>query len=579
MSLRDHTPALPRLLGPLLDGTADAPTLRPALVKHAERARVVVPTAEIPRARVDQLVAAGQPRSFDARHRANAVEYLLNHDAFVAFKEALDTARPGADQPFVLLVGWNIDPNTAVPGTHVTFGQALIEVARRGVPVFVLIWANDSPLGITNVRGHIEASAAGLPADHPHRFSSGLEPSYLGINRAWLDAFERDIAGVQNIQLVRDSHTKNFGTHHQKILIVNGTQGLVAFYGGIDITSERITSFSDVHARVRGPAAADLYALARARWEHAGHDTRLQARAASAVSVLADPIGALASAVTSRAAPPALVGATPSAGHSTVRVAQTAGNAAMARAFPHDDIAPVLMDAIGRARRYIYVEDQYFASNAIVDALAAALPHVKQVIVLLNRASGDENVAHRHNALRRLAIAAAHHPGKVGVFRRVSGGRWYVHAKVWIIDDELVIAGSCNLDARGFGVDSEVMVSAVHPGASAWDAIDLPRAQKLRMQLWHRHLNDFDESSSAHPDFSSGRIPAWRLLDPIAASAYWMELDRPLLHGGSSDPTRRRGRIEPYLDPGEGRPHWSQHQLYAERPTTLEGRLGMEGHP
>ena len=47
------------------------------------------------------------------------------------------------------------------------------------------------------------------------------------------------------------------GAHHQKLLVVNGRKGLVAFLGGLDIHPTRLGSsgWQDCHVQVRGPAA------------------------------------------------------------------------------------------------------------------------------------------------------------------------------------------------------------------------------------------------------------------------------------------------------------------------------------
>ena len=65
------------------------------------------------------------------------------------------------------------------------------------------------------------------------------------------------------------------GSHHQKVLIVKGSEGLIAFCGGIDINPDRIhnvgatfgCTFQDVHCRIKGPAAHDLLKIFLERWK------------------------------------------------------------------------------------------------------------------------------------------------------------------------------------------------------------------------------------------------------------------------------------------------------------------------
>src|SRR5690242_6913802 len=81
---------------------------------------------------------------------------------------------------------------------------------------------------------------------------------------------------------ILDNHQLNYyvGSQHQKVLLVNGSEGLQAFCGGIDINRDRVcpkapqsTSGSgagaplhDVHCRITGPAADDLVRVFVKRW-------------------------------------------------------------------------------------------------------------------------------------------------------------------------------------------------------------------------------------------------------------------------------------------------------------------------
>ena len=82
-------------------------------------------------------------------------------------------------------------------------------------------------------------------------------------------------------------YDRNFlplGLHHQKILIVNGNKGLIAFCGGVDFAANRLDkvdrkfgsksdsegseySQHDVHCRIEGPAAYDLLYVFINRWK------------------------------------------------------------------------------------------------------------------------------------------------------------------------------------------------------------------------------------------------------------------------------------------------------------------------
>ncbi len=86
------------------------------------------------------------------------------------------------------------------------------------------------------------------------------------------------INNLKNGQAFKDDRTLGFGSHHQKVVVVNGSEGLVAFCGGIDIDPNRAfpkgvhgsnfagAPFHDVHCRIRGPAAWDLLNTFIERW-------------------------------------------------------------------------------------------------------------------------------------------------------------------------------------------------------------------------------------------------------------------------------------------------------------------------
>ncbi|MDQ3880901.1 MAG: hypothetical protein M3295_07510, partial [Chloroflexota bacterium] len=71
----------------------------------------------------------------------------------------------------------------------------------------------------------------------------------------------------------------NVGAHHEKVVIVKNSKGLVGFCGGIDFNSGRVMVeingrthwFSSVHdnaCRLEGPAAHELLQRFKRRWRH-----------------------------------------------------------------------------------------------------------------------------------------------------------------------------------------------------------------------------------------------------------------------------------------------------------------------
>jgi phosphatidylserine/phosphatidylglycerophosphate/cardiolipin synthase-like enzyme len=118
--------------------------------------------------------------------------------------------------------------------------------------------------------------------------------------------------------------------------------------------------------------------------------------------------------------------------------------------------------AIRRAKRLIYLENQYVTSPVLVEALAERLaePDGPEIVTIgparspsyFDQMTMDSARTAAINRLRevdrhrRFAAFSAHTP---------KGGPIIVHSKVSIIDDEVLRIGSANLNNRSIGLDSE----------------------------------------------------------------------------------------------------------------------------
>ena len=155
------------------------------------------------------------------------------------------------------------------------------------------------------------------------------------------------------------------------------------------------------------------------------------------------------------------------------------GERSIARAYTH---------AFARARRLIYIEDQYFWSDVVADALAGALrrePELRVIGVVPRYPEKDSRVSGPPEKYgQRLAWEVLHEAGgdRFALFdlERAEGSPIYVHAKVCVVDDTWMTIGSDNLNRRSWTHDSEITCAVVDP-----DGL-LPRA--VRTSLWSEHL-------------------------------------------------------------------------------------------
>jgi phosphatidylserine/phosphatidylglycerophosphate/cardiolipin synthase-like enzyme len=241
----------------------------------------------------------------------------------------------------------------------------------------------------------------------------------------------------------------------------------------------------------------------------------------------------------------------PRAGTHEVQILRTYPAKRPAYPFAEDgerSIARAYSRAFSRARRLVYIEDQYFWSDVVADALATALrrePELQVVAVVPRHPEKDDRVGGppmRYG--QRLAWDLLRDAGgerfRLFDIENASGTPIYVHAKVCVVDDEWMTIGSDNLNRRSWTHDSEVTCAVVDPSGV------LPRS--VRSSLWAEHLGLPEDDP--------------RLADLSGAMALWVEREhapgsRVGEHVPPSVPARTRRWARPaYLalyDP-DGRP-------------------------
>ena len=251
-------------------------------------------------------------------------------------------------------------------------------------------------------------------------------------------------------------------SHHHKILVIDDA---LAFCGGIDMTADRWDTrghcdedprrrrpttrrrygpWHDATMALDGPAAAALGELARERWEIA--------------------CGAPVAPPAESAGNPWPTGLKPQFREVDVAIARTRA--------AHDgrpairEIEALFADQIRRAKQWVYVENQYFASRRVGEAIIARLgePDPPEfVIVTASCGQGwlDDSVMTPARARLLQAIGQADPNGRFRIYSPVTEGGEdiYVHAKITIVDGEVIRVGSANLNNRSMGFDSECDVA------------------------------------------------------------------------------------------------------------------------
>lgn len=365
--------------------------------------------------------------------------------------------------------------------------------ARRSI--LLIGWEFDSRTRLLRGEGEDDGlpNEIGALLDHLVRRDPALRVHVLIWDSAMIYAFNREFAGLIKMDWLThrrlhfrldDSHPLG-ASQHQKIVVVDDA---LAFVGGLDVTSQRWDSrahhaddprrsdpaypayppFHDVMAVVTGEAACTLGDIARRRWQQASGET------------LAPPPPGDAARLWPPGLPEVL---------RDVPVAVAMTRAAWDGEPPTREVEQLYLDMVRAARRFVYIENQYFAARRVADMLEQRLaePDCPE-IVLINPGEPVSLVERstmgvaRARLLRRLRQADRH--GRLHVFYPVVGGADVkVHAKLMIVDDRVLRIGSSNLNNRSMGLDSEcdLMVEAADP-------VQRAAIRALRHDLMAEHL-------------------------------------------------------------------------------------------
>lgn len=446
--------------------------------------------------------------------KQNSVEYLVDGEpTYEAMVEAIETAT--TSDHFIVLIGWTLHldfPLSKHGNRTASAKRRLIDILKDrldlGVTLRVLLYNNFT-----------EPGPDGPPVIESRKNLHGLE--------APRTASTHD---AKVLCILDEAHRDVDGCHHQKVLLVCGTEGLIGFFGGVDFNEDRVNPtpeggpLHDVHARVAGEAAGDLMVLATNRWNFSGRKpdpTRDPTAGPLALAPLTAPMTMITLPTgravfdmssllkRSRATPSA-----PAGPHRAVIIGQTVGSPTLVR-LQDNGVWPNVRKALREAKKLVYMEDQYLFSVEAMDELAAAARRISGHITVVTPPDGGigKITPARHAALKRLKERCGGAADKISIYIGNALNHSYIHAKMFVIDDELAIIGSASCNNRGYFNDSEdngVIADLEWQGeTSAWGGkwwrLDLTFAHKLRMELWAEHL----------------AMPAETLIDGVAAEVHW----------------------------------------------------------
>lgn len=374
-------------------------------------------------------------------------------DYYRAIRQAMTYARRQ-----ILIIGWDFDPRIKLDRTEEaneeeTLGSFLLDLAERKPELDIRILKWDF---------------------------GALKTLFRGSAILWVARLARR----KNIKFKLDGMHPKGCSHHQKIVVIDDS---FAVCGGIDMTGDRwdrpahadrdpdrvrpngkpYGPWHDATMALAGPVARALGDLARDRWKRATGQALKPVRHKK--PIWPDGLDPQFSGV----------------------------DLAIARTSPCfrdyaevKEIEALFLDLVCRAKRFIYAESQYFASPRIAAAIRERIMADERFeFVLINPIRADgwlEQVAMDATRVRLGQVIGRSDPdNRFRIYTPVTkgGDDIYVHAKVMIVDDELLKVGSANMNNRSLGLDSECDVMLDATGTA-----DAATIAALRTRLMAEHL-------------------------------------------------------------------------------------------
>lgn len=283
-------------------------------------------------------------------------------------------------------------------------------------------------------------------------------------DRELLPIYQLDWKTHPRVHFCLDDYQPSGASQHQKIVIIDDS---LAFIGGLDLTlgrwdtsdhlsdnpkRDRIDNkisrpYHDVQVMLEGNAATALAEIARVRWQLATGNTLPPIENYKSLNYLWP-------------------------NEITVDIENVNVGLARTRSAYKDqdkvrEIQHFYQDAIGSAKHYIYIENQYFTAPSVATAIQKSLEQEQgpEIVMVLPRITDGWmsqmtmdvlrvrliRQLQEHDQNKRLRVYYPDGPG-------LDDSPVNVHAKLMVVDDSYATVGSANLNNRSMGLDTECNV-------------------------------------------------------------------------------------------------------------------------
>lgn len=293
------------------------------------------------------------------------------------------------------------------------------------------------------------------------------------LEREWMQEVIFNWNTCPRLRFVFDSRHSLGASLHQKFVVIDGAVG---FSGGMDICAGRwddrkhlaynpdrvnpdgafYEPYHDAQAYFTGKAASRLKDLFIQRWKNAtGEDLVLGSLDYDGGYFPDEEIGVPVEA-------------------RSIAFSRTQAQLMATFQPPINEIKYQYLDSIRLSNSLIYIENQYFSSTIIYNALMERIrderrPRLEIIIIIPERPQAlVEDIfvgGTQADLLRSLKQAASNFGHSMGIYytatEREDGTEApvYIHSKVLIVDDRFLSIGSANTTNRSLGLDTELDVS------------------------------------------------------------------------------------------------------------------------
>jgi phosphatidylserine/phosphatidylglycerophosphate/cardiolipin synthase-like enzyme len=441
---------------------------------------------------------------FPDAERTKADFQLDGEAAYAAMLKAIDTA--DSDGHYIYILGWMLDINVQLTANEPdsSLYKHLADAAARGVEIRILIWDNPIP-DYAKMANDVIPRLNKLPKTKvfideytyfPPQSKALLQKiaPYLTKFISYISAQFRPevlqnadlpfmymiyrLLGVINLQTI--------GAHHEKVTIVKGKDGLIAFCGGIDYNKNRVITtlakkdyrfpyLHDTACRLQGPAAHEVLQKFTLRWKNHPVASREALLGANETKPKPSPAPYPYCKV---------VGTYNSVdGKQKIRTLKKA-----------------YFDIVDAAEKYIYIEDQYLVNVEVAQHINARLKlsSFERAIFVIQDSEETSDIfipnRKRGEFFKALTDGLSESDRQKKILLALFDKRYWkqspryhpaMHAKTLIVDDEIAIIGSANVNQRSFTNDSETSVVVFDDNPKA----DVKFARAFRHKTWEEYVH------------------------------------------------------------------------------------------